>query len=81
MVDPALFIERGDRFGACDFPAARPNRRDRDVVVDDADRRLDHRAAVVALGDDAVGPMRPVGGDGDLRPFDRLVFSRGIAST
>ena len=26
----------------------------------------------------AVGTMRPVGGDGDLRPFDRLVFSRGI---
>ena len=22
--------------------------------------------------------MRPIGGDGDFRPFDRLVFARGI---
>ena len=37
------------------FPAARPNRRDRHIAVDHSDRRLDHRAAVVALRDDAVG--------------------------
>ena len=29
-------------------------------------RRLDHRATVVALGHDAVGPMRPVCGNRDL---------------
>ena len=79
LVDLALFIERRDRFGARRFPAARPNGRDRHIAVDHSDRRLDHRAAVVALRDDAVGMMRPIGGDRDFRPFRRLVSSGGIA--
>jgi hypothetical protein len=55
VVDPALFIERRDRFGARRFPAVRPNGRNRHIAVDDTDCRLDHRAAIVALRDDAVG--------------------------
>jgi len=79
VVDPALLTERRDRFGAHRFPAARPNGRDRHIPVDHSDRRLDHRTTVVALCDDAVGMVRPVGGNGDFRPFDWLMPARGIA--
>jgi hypothetical protein len=48
-------------------------------VVDDADRRLDHR--VVVLGDDAAGMIRPMSHEGDFRPFGGLVFSEASAST
>ena len=40
-------IQRGDRFGARDFPAARPNGRDRNVAVDHSDCRLDDGVAVI----------------------------------
>jgi hypothetical protein len=78
VVDPALLIERRDRFGARCFPATGPNGRDRDIGVDHSDRRLDHCATVIALRDNAVGMVLPVCSDGDPRPFDRLIFSRGV---
>ena len=42
------------------------------------DRRLDHRAAIVALRDDAVGMAALISGDGDFRPLDWLVSAQRI---
>ncbi len=46
-----------------------------DVVVDHAQRRLHHLAAVIDLGDDPVGTVALIGGDGDAGPLDRRVMA------
>src|SRR6202022_328197 len=46
-----------------------------DVVVDYAQRRLDHLAAVIDLGDDPVGTVALIGGDGDAGPPDGGVMA------
>ena len=63
MVHPALFVQRGDRLRARHLAARGVHRGERHVRIDDAQCRLDHIAAVVNFGDDAVGLVRRVSGD------------------
>jgi hypothetical protein len=69
VVNPVLLIERSSRFGANDLAARRVHRGERDVGIDHTQSRLDHVAAVVDFGDDAVGLMRPIRGNRSLGPI------------
>jgi hypothetical protein len=71
---PSL-VERRHRFGPHHLAAAGVHARIGDVVVDHAQRRLDHLAAVIDLGDDPVGTVALIGGDGDAGPLDRRVMA------
>ncbi len=70
-----LLVKRSYGFGADDFSAAGPHRRDRHIGVDHADGRLDHVAAVIALGDNAVRCVRAVKRNGDASPLGRRISS------
>jgi hypothetical protein len=61
-----LLVERRNRFCASNLAAARRHGAVGDVLIDGADRRLDHLAAVVGLGDDAVGVQLVIKVDGTL---------------
>ena len=79
MLDAALLVERGHRLGPNDLAPGRVHRAIGDVVVDHAQGRLDHLAAVVGLGDDAIGAVPLIGGDRDAGPLDRRVMPRQIS--
>jgi len=55
VANAALFVERCYRLGADHLAARRAHFRERDIEIDHAQRVLDHLAAVVDLGDDAIG--------------------------
>jgi hypothetical protein len=63
----AQLVER-HRFGLHHLAARDADRGKRHLRVDHAERRPDHVAAAVDLGDDAVGAVRRVGGDRQAGP-------------
>src|SRR6516162_1244061 len=78
VMDAALVVERRHRFGPHHLATRGADRGKRDVWVDHAKRGPDHVAAIVDLGDDAVGPMRPVGGDRQAGPLGRRITPREV---
>src|SRR4051812_33024845 len=55
MMNPALLVERSDGFRSDDLPARRPHRRITHIGIDHLDGGFHHVAAIVDLGDDAIG--------------------------
>jgi hypothetical protein len=64
MMHAPLFVEGADGLGARYLAARGADRRTGDVRIYDADRVLDHVAALVDFGDDSVGTVSPVCRDG-----------------
>ena len=79
LVHTPLLVECGDRLRPHHLAARRADGGERDIRIDHAKGRLDHLAAVVDLGDDAIGLMLAIEPDGDARPFGRRVAARTIA--
>ena len=68
-MNPALFIQSGDRLRSDHLPARCVDGFVADIGIDDAHGRLDHLAAIVGLCDDAVGAVLSVEGNRDARPI------------
>jgi hypothetical protein len=70
-----LLIERGNRFGANDLAASSVHGGKGNIGIDHAECSLDHLAAVVYLGDDAVCFVLAVERNREFRPVCRSVMS------
>jgi hypothetical protein len=75
-MDAAPVVECRHRFGPHHLAARGADRGKRYVWVDHAEYRPDHVAAVVDLGDDAVGAVRRVGGVVSRRCESAMLYER-----
>ena len=78
MMDAPLLIQRRNRLGPDHLAARGVNRREGHIRIDHPQGRLNHLAAVVDLGNDAISAVCAVERDGSLCPFGRRVASGGV---
>src|SRR5205807_2372588 len=65
----------GDGFRSDDFPARGVHGGIRDIRINHSQSGLDHVAAVIDFGDDAVGLVLAIERNRELRPFGRRVMT------
>src|SRR5215831_21071453 len=78
VMHPALLVQRRDWLCASDLSAGGSYRSEWCVRLDHSQCRFNHVAAIVHLGYDPIGPVRPIDGNGRLGPFHGPIAARSV---